>query len=378
MGPFPHDAPPAQITPQNPAGTDGFEFVEYAHPEPQALHALFKQMGFAPVARHRAKAITLYRQGDVNYLLNEEPGSHAARFAAAHGPCAPSMAFRVADARLAYERALSLGAEAADPADGPKTLDVPAIKGIGGSLLYFVERYGAKGSAYGAEFEWLGGRDPKPEGDGLYYLDHLTHNVARGRMDLWAGFYERLFNFREIRYFDIKGEYTGLFSRALTSPDGKIRIPINESADENSQIEEYLHAYKGEGIQHIACGCRDIYATIEGLRANGLAFMPSPPGAYYERVDERVPGHGEDLERLRKNGILIDGEGAVAMGEKEGKMTKVLLQIFSGTVVGPIFFEFIQRKGDEGFGEGNFRALFVSIEEDQLRRGVLKAGEAAE
>ena len=216
------------------------------------------------------------------------------------------------------------------------------------------------------------------EGDGLYYLDHLTHNVARGRMDVWAGFYERLFNFREIRYFDIKGEYTGLFSRALTSPDGKIRIPINESADENSQIEEYLHAYGGEGIQHIACGCRDIYATIEGLRANGLAFMPSPPAAYYERVDERVPGHGEDLSRLQKNGILIDGEGAVALGEKEGRMTKVLLQIFSGTVVGPIFFEFIQRKGDEGFGEGNFRALFVSIEEDQLRRGVLKAGEAAE
>jgi 4-hydroxyphenylpyruvate dioxygenase len=309
----------------------------------------------------------------VNYLVNEEPGGHAARFVEAHGPCAPSMAFRVADARLAYERALSLGAEAADPADGPKTLDVPAIKGIGGSLLYFVDRYGARGSAYDAEFEWLGERDPKPEGNGLYYLDHLTHNVARGRMDVWAGFYERLFNFREIRYFDIKGEYTGLFSRALTSPDGKIRIPINESADENSQIEEYLHAYKGEGIQHIACGCRDIYATIEGLRANGLAFMPSPPPTYYERVDERVPGHGEDLARLRRNGILIDGEGAVALGEKQGRMTKVLLQIFSATVVGPIFFEFIQRKGDEGFGEGNFRALFVSIEEDQLRRGVLKA-----
>jgi 4-hydroxyphenylpyruvate dioxygenase len=377
MGPFPHNAPPAQITPQNPAGTDGFEFVEYAHPEPEALHALFKQMGFAPVARHRTKAVTLYRQGDVNYLLNEEPGSHAARFADAHGPCAPSMAFRVADARAAYERALSLGAEAADPADGAQTLDVPAIKGIGGSLLYFVDRYGAKGSAYDAEFEWTGERDPKPEGDGLYYLDHLTHNVARGRMDLWAGFYERLFNFREIRYFDIKGEYTGLFSRALTSPDGKIRIPINESADENSQIEEYLHAYKGEGIQHIACGCRDVYATIEGLRENGLAFMPSPPPAYYERVDERVPGHGEDLGRLQRTGILIDGEGAVALGDKEGRMTKVLLQIFSGTVVGPIFFEFIQRKGDEGFGEGNFRALFVSIEEDQLRRGVLKTGTAA-
>jgi 4-hydroxyphenylpyruvate dioxygenase len=376
MGPFPHDAPAAQITPQNPAGTDGFEFVEYAHPEPAKLHALFRTMGFVPVARHRSKAVTLYRQGDVNYLVNEEPGSHAARFAAAHGPCAPSMAFRVVDARFAYERAIAHGAEPADPADGPQTLDVPAIKGIGGSLLYFVDRYGAKGSVYDAEFAWLGEPNPKPEGVGLYYLDHLTHNVGRGRMDVWAGFYERIFNFREIRYFDIKGEYTGLFSRALTSPDGKIRIPINESADENSQIEEYLHAYNGEGIQHMACGCRDIHDTVEKLRAAGLEFMPSPPDAYYERVDERVPGHGEDLERLRKNGILIDGEGAVALGEKEGRMTKVLLQLFSANAIGPIFFEFIQRKGDEGFGEGNFRALFVSIEEDQVRRGVLKTGTA--
>ena len=369
MGPYPHDAPPARISEQNPAGTDGFEFVEYAHPEPETLRSLFRTMGFTPVAQHRRKAITLYRQGDVNYLLNAEPGGHAARFTAAHGPCAPSMAFRVADARLARERALALGAE---PADGAPSLDLPAVSGIGGSLLYFVDRYGPNGSAYDAEFEWLGERDARPDGAGLFYIDHLTHNVGRGRMDVWAGFYERIFNFREIRYFTIKGEYTGLFSRALTSPDGKIRIPINESADEKSQIEEYLHAYKGEGIQHIACGCRDIHESVEALRANGLAFMPSPPATYYERVDERVPGHGEDLARLRRNGILIDGEGAVRPGETEGRMTRVLLQIFSATVVGPIFFEFIQRKGDEGFGEGNFRALFVSIEEDQLRRGVLK------
>ena len=372
MGPFPHDAPPARISPENPAGTDGFEFVEYAHPEPAKLHALFRTMGFTPVARHRHQAITLYRQGDVSYLVNEQPGSQALRFAAAHGPSAPSMAFRVADARAAFARALSLGAEPADPGDGTPVLEVPAIKGIGGSRLYLVDRYGAKGSAYDAEFEWLGAPDPKPAGVGLYYLDHLTHNVGRGRMDVWSGFYERIFAFREIRYFDIKGEYTGLFSRALTSPDGKIRIPINESADETSQIEEYLHAYNGEGIQHIACGCHDIHATIEALRAAGLAFMPSPPATYYERVDQRVPGHGEDLARLRRNGILIDGEGAVAVGAREGRMTKVLLQLFSANAIGPIFFEFIQRKGDEGFGEGNFRALFVSIEEDQIRRGVLK------
>ncbi len=377
MGPYPHDAPAAQVTPENPAGTDGFGFVEYAHPEPAKLHELFRMMGFGPVARHRSKAITLYRQGDVNYLVNEEAGSQAVRFAAEHGPCAPSMAFRVVDAQHAYQRALEHGAQPTDPAQGSLALNVPAVKGIGGSLLYFIDRYGAKGSAFDEEFEWTGERDPKPEGEGLFYIDHLTHNVGRGRMNIWADFYEQIFNFREIRYFDIKGEYTGLFSRALTSPDGKIRIPINESADEQSQIEEYLHEYKGEGIQHVACGCRDIYASIKSLRSRGLQFMPSPPATYYERIEERVPGHGEDLARLQRNGILLDGEGAVTLGAKEGRMTKVLLQIFSANAIGPIFFEFIQRKGDEGFGEGNFRALFVSIEEDQLRRGVLTAKPAA-
>jgi 4-hydroxyphenylpyruvate dioxygenase len=367
MGPFPHDAAPAEISAHNPMGTDGFEFVEYAHPQPEQLHALFRQMGFAATARHKTRTITVYQQGNVSYLVNEERGSHGFNFVAKHGPCAPSMAFRVVDARRAYERAISLGAEPFDPKDGAKSLDVPAIKGIGGSLLYFVERYGANGNAYDEEFDWIGSRDPKPEGVGLYYLDHLTHNVQRGRMDVWAGFYERLFNFKQIRFFDIEGKMTGLFSKALTSPDGKIRIPINESADEKSQIEEYLHAYNGEGIQHIACGCRDIYATIEQLRSGGLQFMPSPPQAYYEKIDGRVPGHGEDRKRLAKNGILIDGEGVVEGGE-----TKVLLQIFSSNAIGPIFFEFIQRKGDDGFGEGNFRALFESIEEDQIRRGVLK------
>ena len=373
MGPFPHDAPPANISAQNPMGTDGFAFVEFAHPEPAQLHGLFRLMGFVAVAKHRTQAITVYRQGDVDYLVNAEPGSHAARFAALHGPCASSMGFRVVDAAHAYDRARQLGVEPADPAAGALALDVPALKGIGGSLLYLVDRYGDKGSVYDDGFDWLGARDLKPEGRGLYYIDHLTHNVGRGRMNVWTCFYERVFNFRQIRYFDIKGEYTGLFSRALTSPDGKIRIPIDESADERSQIEEYLHRYKGEGIQHVACGCRDIYASIEKLRADGLGFMPSPPSTYYERVNERVPGHGEDLARLRRNGILIDGEGAVALGEKQGSMTKVLLQIFSANLIGPIFFEFIERKGDEGFGEGNFRALFVSIEEDQIRRGVLTA-----
>ncbi|EHL99966.1 4-hydroxyphenylpyruvate dioxygenase [Acetobacteraceae bacterium AT-5844] len=368
MGPFPHDAPRPSISEHNPMGTDGFAFVEFAHPDPAQLHTLFGQMGFSAVARHRHQAVTLYRQGDVNYLLNEEPTSQAMRFAALHGPSVPSMAFRVVDASHAYRRALELGAEPADPEDGAKVMDLPAIKGIGGSLLYFVDRYGGSGSTYDAEFEWLGEYEPTPPGAGLYYIDHLTHNVHRGRMDVWYEFYRKLFNFRQIRYFDIKGEYTGLFSRALTSPDGRIRIPLNESADDESQIAEYLRAYKGEGIQHIACGCRDIHQTIETLRRAGLAFMPAPPETYYERVDTRLPGHGEDLGRLRRNGILVDGEGVV-----EDRKARLLLQIFSATVIGPVFFEFIERKGDDGFGEGNFRALFESIEEDQLRRGVLKA-----
>lgn len=373
MGPFPHDAPPARITPDNPMGTDGFAFVEFAHPRPEALHALFRLLGFAPVARHRTRAITVYRQGDVDYLVNEDPDSQAVAFAAEHGPCAPSMGLRVVDAAHAYRRGLELDAQPADPAAGSLTLDVPALQGIGGSLLYLVDRYGAKGSVYDEDFVWLAQREAHPAGTGLFYIDHLTHNVGRGRMDVWAGFYQRLFNFREIRYFEIKGEYTGLYSRALTSPDGRIRIPINESADANSQIEEFLRAYKGEGIQHIACGCRDIHASVEALRAAGLAFMPAAPDTYYQRVAERLPGHGEDLARLRRNGILIDGAGADGVS---GAPARVLLQIFSTTMIGPIFFEFIQRKGDDGFGEGNFRALFVSIEEDQVRRGVLQRAAA--
>jgi 4-hydroxyphenylpyruvate dioxygenase len=365
MGPYPHDAPPANITPANPAGTDGFEFVEFASPEPERLHALFRTMGFAEAARHRYRRITLYRQGAINLLVTEAPESHATRFAAEHGPCAPSMAFRVVDAQHAYQRCVSLGAEPADlPREG-LTIQAPAIKGIGGSLLYLIDRYGTKGTPYDDDFAWLQ-PGTKENGAGPYYIDHLTHNVVRGRMDWWTEFYNRLFSFRQIRYFDIEGRHTGLYSRALTSPDGKIRIPINESADDRSQIEEYLRVYRGEGIQHVAFGCRDIHATVETLRARGLAFMPSPPATYYNRVDQRLPGHAEDVNRLALNGILIDGEGVV-----EGGTTRVLLQIFSKTVVGPIFFEFIERKGDEGFGEGNFRALFESIEEDQIRRGVL-------
>jgi len=365
VGPFPHDAPPATISDANPAGTDGFEFVEFAHPDPAQISDLFERMGYVEVARHKSKDISLFRQGQINYVLNREPDTHAARFVTAHGPCAPSMAWRVVDATHALMRAVDLGAKEYLGAD--KTLDVPAVIGIGGSLLYFVETNG-KSSPYSAEFNWIGEADPKPKGAGFYYLDHLTHNVRRGNMDTWYKFYAQTFNFREIRYFNISGKLTGLTSRALTSPCGKIRIPINESADEKSQIEEYLYQYKGEGIQHIAVGTDDIYRSTDAIAANGIQFMPGPPAIYYDRSYKRVAGHSEPLDRMKKHGILIDGEGVV-----EGGRTRVLLQIFSKTVIGPIFFEFIQRKGDEGFGEGNFKALFESIEEDQIQRGVLRA-----
>jgi 4-hydroxyphenylpyruvate dioxygenase len=366
MGPFPHDAPKATISAANPAGTDGFEFVEYAHPQPEKLDIIFRQMGFTPVAKHKTKDITLYRQGDINYLLNADAGSHAAGFVKEHGPCAPAMAWRVVDAQAALKRALDLGAT--EYTGAGKSIEAPAVYGIGGSLLYFIETYGDAGSAYEADYDWLGEADPNPVGFGFYYLDHLTHNVIRGNMDTWYKFYHDTFNFREIKYFDIKGKQTGLVSRALTSPDGKIRIPINESTDDHSQIEEYLREYKGEGIQHIAIASEDIYAGTDQIRDAGMQFMPGPPDTYYEMSRKRVKGHEEPIERMKKHGILIDGEGVVGGGE-----TRILLQIFSKTVIGPIFFEFIQRKGDDGFGEGNFRALFESIEEDQVRRGVLGA-----
>jgi len=363
MGPFPHDAAKATITAENPAGTDGFEFVEFAHPEPDELRRLFAKMGYVHTATHKSKDIELWQQGDITYVLNNEPGSHALEFVGVHGPCCPSMAWRVVDAQHAFDHAVAHGAE---PYVGAgKTMDVPAIVGIGGSLIYFVDQY-YEANPYNAEFDWID--KAHPEGVGFHYLDHLTHNVHKGNMDVWFKFYGDLFNFREIRFFDIEGKYTGLLSRALTSPCGRIRIPINEDRGETGQIVEYLKRYKGEGIQHIAVGGRDLYAATDEIAERGLKFMPKPPASYYDLSYDRVVGHNEPKDRMMKHGILIDGEGVVGGGE-----TRILLQIFSKTVIGPIFFEFIQRKGDDGFGEGNFKALFESIEADQIERGVLKA-----
>ncbi len=345
----------------NPMGTDGFEWVEYAAADPAVLQDLFTKLGFVATARHKTKKITLYRQGDVNFLVNGEPEGFSASFFQAHGPCACSMAFRVADAAYAHQRALELGAKDATAEDGPLGAGVPAIEGIGGSRLYLVDIYGDRGAVYDDDFEPIPGA-PKDGVGGLAYLDHLTHNVGKGEMDVWAGFYEKIFNFKEIRFFDIEGKATGLTSRAMTGPCGKLRIPINEDNDDRGQIAEYLREYNGPGIQHIALGATDIYQTVDALKAQGLEFQDTPD-TYYEKIDARLPGHGEPVDALRARRVLVDGDGP---------SKKLLLQIFTKTVIGPIFFEIIQRKGDDGFGEGNFKALFESIEEDQIQRGVLK------
>ncbi|MEM1113306.1 MAG: 4-hydroxyphenylpyruvate dioxygenase [Pseudomonadota bacterium] len=354
----------------NPMGLDGFEFVEYAAPQRGVLEPVFETMGFTHVARHRSKDVDLWRQGDINFIINYEASSPAMYYAEEHGPSACGMAFRVTDALAAYERALAQGAQPIDVPTGPMELKLPAIRGIGGAILYLIDRYESGSSIYDIDFEYLEGVDRHPEGCGFKVIDHLTHNVYRGRMDYWAGYYEKLFNFREIRFFDIKGEYTGLKSRAMSAPDGKIRIPLNEEGGSGGQIEEYLLAYNGEGIQHIAFACDDLIACWDRLKARGVPFMTPPPDTYYEMLSERLPGHGEPVDELQARGILLDGS-------TDGDNPRLLLQIFSETQIGPIFFEFIQRKADEGFGEGNFQALFESIERDQLRRGTLHTDDAA-
>jgi 4-hydroxyphenylpyruvate dioxygenase len=350
----------------NPLGLDGFEFIEFSAPEKGLLEPVFERMGFSRIARHRSKDVDLWRQGEINLIANYETKSPAAYFAAEHGPSACGMAFRVQNARVAYDEAIARGAEPVETRTGPMELRLPAIRGIGGAMIYLVDRYGDALSIYDIDFDYLPGVDRNPVGAGFKIIDHLTHNVYGGRMAHWGGFYERVFNFREIRYFDIKGEYTGLTSRAMTAPDGKIRIPLNEEGKAGGgQIEEYLRAYNGEGIQHIAFSCDDLPACWDRLKALGTPFAPPPPKAYYDMLEERLPGHGEPVDALQSRGILLDGS-------TEDGDPRLLLQIFSQTMIGPVFFEFIQRKKDEGFGEGNFTALFKSIERDQIERGALQ------
>ncbi len=358
--------PGMQVTTfENPMGIDGFEFVEFAAPAGQAeqLHDYFRKMGFTQVARHKTRAISTYRQGACTFLINEDPDSFAADFAAKHGPSACGFAIRVNKlAEWVRVQALKNGATPITNKELSKAVAAPVIEGIGGCMLYIVDRSDEKGTIHDPDYEWLPGAEMMPKGLGLTFIDHLTHNLYFGNMDKWSNYYERLFNFREIRYFDIKGAKTGLLSKAMTAPDGIVRIPLNESSDPKSQINEYLQQYNGEGIQHIACFTDDIYTTVEAMHAAGISFLETPE-TYFDVIDQRIPDHGEDVARLRRNKILIDAD-------EETKQRK-LLQIFTLNAIGPIFFEIIQRKGNEGFGEGNFKALFESIERDQMRRGFL-------
>ena len=356
----------------NPAGLDGFEFIEFSAPERGVLEPVFETMGFSLIARHRSKQVELWRQGGINLITNYEKNSPAFYFSREHGPSACGMGFRVRDAVAAYEHLMAQGAEPVDVKTGPMELRLPAIRGIGNSIIYLIDRYeDDEPSIYDIDFNYLPGVDRHPEGCGFKLIDHLTHNVYGGRMKYWADFYERLFNFREIRYFDIKGEYTGLTSKALTAPDGKIRIPLNEEGEGGKgQIEEYLREFNGEGIQHIALICDDLVACWDRLKKKGVPFMTAPPETYYKMLSERLPGHGIDEGAIQQRGILLDGT-------TEGGEPRLLLQIFAEPRIGPVFFEFIQRVGDykDGFGEGNFKALFESIERDQVERGVLKVEE---
>lgn len=351
----------------NPMGLDGFEFVEFTHPDPDALAHLFEMLGFTHVGTHRSKNVRHYAQGEIHLILNMEPEGQVAEFRASHGPSANAMAFRVADAAAALRLAVANGAIPVSGRVGPAELNIPAIAGIGGTNLYLVDRRGAT-TIYDIDFEPVAGATANDHSVGLHSLDHLTHNLKRGQMAVWADYYERIFNFREIRYFDIEGAKTGLFSKAMTAPDNKIRIPLNESQDDHSQIEEFIRDYGGEGIQHIAFSTDDIFATVDQLRANGVVFQDTPD-TYYDQLATRLPGHGHDVGAMQARKILIDGAPETGGG--------LLLQIFTQNMVGPIFFEIIQRKGNDGFGEGNFKALFESIELDQIRRGVIPAASAA-
>jgi 4-hydroxyphenylpyruvate dioxygenase len=343
---------------ENPCKLDGFAFLEFSGPNKEVLHQQFTSLGFSPVARHTHDDVTLYKQGDIEFILNAADNCQAQNHAKVHGPGACAMGFRVENAEAALAYAVQQGAT---PFHDKPHLNhgLPGIEAIGGSVIYFVDNLHQPFAGQWTELSNV----ERSSAAGLNYIDHLTHNVFRGNMDKWAQFYEKIFNFREIRYFNIVGKMTGLVSRALSSPCNKIKIPLNESKDDQSQIEEFLHEFKGEGIQHIALTTENIYKTVHQLRDQNVKFL-TVPDTYYEMLDDRIPWHEEPMEMLSAERILIDGEKDPSSG--------LLLQIFTENFFGPVFFEIIQRKGNQGFGEGNFQALFEAMERDQIRRGTLQ------
>ncbi len=343
----------------NPIGLDGFEFIEFCGPKPALFVDLFTRFGFSQVAKHNERKLSLFRQNDVNFLLNEEPGTFSEEFYKAHGPCISATGFRVKDAKHAFAETVKRGAKPYTSSARSKVFgDFPAIYGIGDSLIYFIDKYGSRGNIYDSEFKFTGEKTPK--GFNFLIVDHLTNNVPRGEMQKWCDFYTNVFNFSERRYFDIKGAATGLISKVMRSPDGKICIPINEPTDDKSQIQEYLDEYKGSGIQHLALLTPDILPTMHELKAQKIQFLDTPD-YYYKYIHERLPQVSESVKALHDLRILVDGDDK-----------GYLLQIFTKNIIGPIFFEVIQRKGHDGFGEGNFQALFDAIERDQRERGFLQ------
>ncbi len=346
----------------NPLGLDGIEFVEFVSPDPEALHRLFVEFGFSRIKHHRSKKIDLYRQNDITFLLNREPESFAAKFGKLHGPSICSMGWRVKDVFKATAAAAARGAVLEHEEKdyfGRNDHPTPAIRGIGDSLIYLVDDWMNPFFYEGLGFDSYRAPAHVPH-KGFISIDHLTNNVPLGTMKKWADFYKGVFGFTEVRYFDIRGTRTGLQSYALRSPCGKFCIPINEATEKESQINEYLREYNGPGIQHLAFLTSDIVASLEKLEGTSIQTLDIDD-EYYAEVFDRVPGVTEDREVLRRHQILVDGD-------EDG----YLLQIFTKNLVGPIFIEIIQRKNHLSFGEGNFQALFRSIERDQMKRGVFE------
>lgn len=356
-------------TVENPCGTDGLAFIELSAGDSAPLRLLAEQLGFVETARSTGAGFrrSQFQEGDMTLLINDDEYSHGSRFAEQHGPCISAIALRVEDSKHALRRAIDFGAEPYRR-DGGVPLMQPALLGIGGSLLYLVDAGNEAELSTRFlpthKFQEAGSTDPR-----LLTIDHLTHNVKSGQLDAWADFYGRIFGFREVYYLNARGRATGFRTRALRSACGKICIPINEPTDRHSQIQEYIDEYGGEGVQHLAFSSGNLNETVEELKHRGISFM-SIPASYYDAVDKRVPGHGENLNRLRANSILIDG-----IRDEESGSWNLLLQIFSKPLIGPIFFEFIERRGNEGFGDANARALFEAMERDQFERGILQESE---
>ncbi len=344
---------------ENPLGLRGIEFIQFTALKPEHVHRTLKSLGFSRLMERADRTQFYYQQHDIHVLVDHAESGFERAFAEQHGPSICAMGWRFEDPDAAYKEALRRGARAFEPGNiGAPSLKFPAIYGIGDSILYFLGSGDIPSLLEGQGFAMMAMPERVPS-KGFLRIDHLTNNVYKNTMSYWADFYKNIFGFVEVRYFDIKGEKTGLTSYALRSPDGSFSIPINEGNESKSQIEEYLRDYRGPGVQHLALLSDDLLTSVEQLAGTGIETLDIMP-EYYEEAFRRVPDVTEDRERIKTLQVLVDGD-------PEG----YLLQIFTQNLFGPIFIEMIQRKNHHAFGEGNFTALFQSIERDQERRGVL-------